>query len=961
MVIKKRQMRKWGLLPALLSLALTAAGCGDLPGAAEEEEESNSAATTEGVGVVGSLNLQGSSLRLTADYKFKASYADADEDEGSFDPVSGAYSISTKEGLAFSLTLFVDGSPECNWMFKIGDSQVGSFQATGSLDLGTSDCVDGQVVISEDKIQAFAASDYRAKVLSGEIDATVKAALFDEKGQSLIPLSGIGGPDDGPGGPDDCHDCGGPGGPGPGEFHGPGGGGVTPEQCRAGGYNVPEFFQYGGEGDHKIEDYMPTLYFTEEADGTSQMSVVETDPDSGDTSVQIFSNLKVTGFNTNFTFVGDSPLDLIRLKEDVASDLIRELLERKDSHNNFNHDQGIHLDAGRCDPLQIMNRILGEALQRNQYTNIESAFQGMHHGGGHFGGGEGSPKCSDSEGAASASIVGLNDFCYDTNETTGVKTLKTSFGLSDSAETAASTLCTWTEEKKNWRYEDWESQSTAGDCIRNKCSQTGGCYEESRTENTTVEACDAQQQEHWAANPNDYDTHFHFEADRPTMWGLCQTIYDAGTKLRICGADINFGATGPGQEWNFMWHIDHNYLQGLTLAEADSELEKAELTGDGNFGSFIKGIQSDIEFCKDSFIANINDLSTKKEKMDTLLEALASIKSRGYIDDTVSDDEGFVDDTNFNMTTVQHTATTELVENTAAYIEDWKEVLEGITVIYNVLEKAAIKTEGESKCLIEEVDTEEKFETLYTPYKLAVDGFDQMWDCSNVGTEGSLKYYRCKVENNNMCQEWDQDLNRIKRFGMSAPRYQTGSSSVTDSGGALLTEESSSTEEKVACAIPSGAETYVDFKSLLNLASTSEGCNQISEKILAHGALNTSNSRDFPAGSMYAKLLIITSIAKGATCEVDVKQPAINAETGCWDYVNSDGTTYAAASAAAKEAGEQVEGTFTLKYSSDSIEVDKIFSKDKIELIMMPNSTFKDAEGNSTTDTDALLEELANE
>ena len=91
----------------------------------------------------------------------------------------------------------------------------------------------------------------------------------------------------------------------------------------------------------------------------------------GELNRDVFTGMKLSGFENEFTFVGETTRGEAALKRQVTDRAMKIFLANKRFHHVGDGLSDIFIDRW-CDPINIMNRILSESLYRDPYKEIES-------------------------------------------------------------------------------------------------------------------------------------------------------------------------------------------------------------------------------------------------------------------------------------------------------------------------------------------------------------------------------------------------------------------------------------------------------------------------------------------------------------------------------------------------------------------------------------------------------------
>ena len=994
MVIKKhRKGSSWRLFPALLSLVLTVAvGCGGLPG--EETEEDTDTATSSGENnqVTGSLALA-ANLHLTEDTVIKATYAKYDEDTSELTS-SGAYALSVKP-YPFSITVFQNDAPVCSFRFQIGENSVGSLEITASLDLGALTCADGEAVVSEEKLAGATAEDFKEAVKNGTVDAELLAKLTNENGLAMQMLSffderqghskdGPGGPGDGPGGPD----YGGPGG-GP-DYGGGGYGGpsylacpdcghhggfepIDPRVCAKVGYSVADWAYHdfhheeGGEGEG--EDMIVFLEPNEE--DSTKYDFVITETRDGEESVDIFPQVKLGGFGKEFAMIGKNNRDLDDLKAEVAENAIREQIRRLDTGNQ---PPPTTWTDQWCDPLNIANEARGQ-LGYQAYENIETIFNGNQ-------GFMGTPWVSDQQRdlcsvveGGSNSLLMVDDFCFDTADD-GTKTLKTS--LSTDAE-----LIFCHAANDGAKVDFWEAplKTLAGD-LKNGCKleyhDSFGSWHQTLADvdeatctdynkiNEVVDAAGVTD-----ARDADWDNS---RKDAWTFWGgikrdmrwVCSKLRLEGNNLQVCYNFIDYNQEPDrSEDWQTVPGI-----WDVKLIEADAQIEEEKARNAGHDG--LSHTRDRIKQCVSNFDNTVRELEKRQADIASLNKAVEIVSTSKDADgnlkyittEEVGRNHG---PGSFKFQQDQMTKLAAVLEKAEASMAGWLSSINTIKSTYALLTEAFVKADKEDaeKCLPDDL-TEENFEPIYTQYDYAFNGKDG--DKTKKGLDGWQK----AAFNHFQCMNYDNNIRKIKEFGISAPTQGQKDSNSSASGSVddlFLTEECSGFTdhrgrcvEMVTCKVPTGQATYITFDDLVDLAEIQSGCEEVPEKFVMTGrVLERSEtvpnpwggSTEVPEGTIRAKVLVMTKLPKDS-CSVILKFPALDKDS-CFDYQNSAGESWT--SLTDEQRADADPADYKLVYDDQKASMKELSSRQIIEIALFDRTEI-DEEGDND---EAILESLFDE
>jgi len=959
--------------------------------------------------------------------------------KGTFDK-TGPYSIDIPKGVPFSLTLFDgSGSPECTWLFKIGEEISGSVQLSGNINLGQSSCIDGQVEIPSHVITERIPKKFKEQLRKGVLSKGVKDALFSSDGLSVIPIGKNGknkdrgnqpncdGPNCGGSHQPNCDepDCNGPEHFVDNIFNG----GKPAILCEQAGYTVPAFFKgeqkFNFKDQNTLKNTGPTIYFLENTDSDGKISydmiVEEQNRENQELTQEVFPNMKITGFGRNFAFHGRSDINANNLKTDIAARIIGEIINqtRGEYAPPSFHAKS---DPWRCDPLNLANRIRTEMLHRAplNFNNSNNAI--MTHldcpecGSANFqweykSENSEKPLCSVSEEEDSSPTAGylkLTDFCP--VNSSGNPDLAFSNITNDLARTSARVICNAYHGGAKYEYNAPivdENAVQSRVCVRRGANIWGNYRVQTLTNVTTKEACWKVSRSYtsWEADNWKWRPGHALLAQEEPMWKSCKNLRNDGIELWSCQwleDQDSSTQSNSNSFWPDIWD--------KALTAVDGIIEQSKLKHENQSNSSINNtdwIAKEIGECSENMAVSLSSLEKRKQKYSLLMKAIESIEnskdSNGKNLYITTEEKKFKKRGDFSITSGKIVRLKNIMKKYELRLDRWNNILKDIQEVYGTLQTVAVKASGDTPCLAEEIETNEKFTMLLDKFNFAWNG-DASLEVSENGDD-SLTYglatIQKKVFAHTYCQEMDPNIKNIEHFGMSAPVVGKVGAVQADIRESFLTEKSGSrTGEEIACYIPSSGQQYITSRDLINKVTLKPGCENIVEKVTAVGHLNGQTYEEntpfgsvkVPKGGLLANVLLMTSRPKandGTECTITIKKPLVDSN-GCWVYkYNSsagtdgdsnphesspkDGQIYAdqyrtaenLADAHAKVMALNVlskdEVFYTLQFESNKVRMQDISKREKLKIVLIPNSALKQAKDAGLDDFEAALENLFNE
>ena len=957
--MKKSKTILWRPLGSLLALGLMF-GCSgssgddsDTPTTAASGEEGS-----EAFAATGSLALSGTALSLAGETVLKASYAKYEETKATM-AADGSYDLSLRKA-PFSITVFKDDVPVCNFLFKLGDNNVSSLEPAGDMAFGDLTCADGRVEVPEERFAENVAPEYKDSIANGEIDQDVLDLLLDPEGLQVVMLGGgPGGPDGGKGGkgPKLQGGHGGPGGPGgPGDFKP-----ISPAACTKAGYSVPDFFYRShnesfGEEEFEEEGHDegegPTLYFESQEDGSYEMIAVS----DGQTEqeVDVFDQVKLSGVGKEFAMVGTSLIDERELKAQGAEEMLREIMHRLDTGDQpppppSNSDP-------ICDPLSMVNKILMQ-LGRAQYTT-KTVFTNFNNHD--FSGGPGGPVGAEaplcSALATTSSEVELDDYCFDADGK--IKTTITS--------NAGLSICQVALAGGPANYHNHKLKGADGKVKK-------GCFKESRskfgtgwteTEVAGVAEADCYQAEkaegdlivsrHW----KDFDRSMNDDCSElrtKDKVNLAVCVWNRNDQIEPNFVEPNFDAAPIPDGW---WDGK------ITLVDADAAKLQAKQKLGGGF-SAAKEVMDNIDHCVAEYDQTVKELEGRKAKFNSITSAITLLQSSKnddgslkYIKDEV---DKFRRNGDFSFATKDLTALSAVLEKGKANLDAWAKGIKDIKATYAVLRKAAVKVDSgdANKCLPDAIGTQAKFEGIYNSFKNAVLG-------DGTTTNRGLEKTQKAAFNHFQCMDMDENIRRIRDFGLSAPvQGVKGANSATAKAeeDSLFLQDACTgfynhlgqCVEVVSCSIPSGAVTYLTFDNLLDLATIEDECKTIEEKVGMTGRYNELEfkvgDQVVPEGVFTANVMLVTKMPKN-DCKITLKFPKLD-DNGCFVYQSTAGKKFSELTAKEKSTAKAAD--YPLQYETSETSLENFANKEVFQVLLVKGS---EVESQKEKDDEAGASEL---
>ena len=409
------------------------------------------------------------------------------------------------------------------------------------------------------------------------------------------------------------------------------------------------------------------------------------------------------------------------------------------------------------------------------------------------------------------------------------------------------------------------------------------------------------------------------------------------------------------------------------LNEADAEIETQKANNGGYNALADKRRQ--IDQCVSQFDQTVKELDKRKADINAIKKAVeiinTSVNSDGtkkYVKDSLGN---YQKRGEFAFLASEMTKLDAILTKAEAAMTGWKKSINVIKGTYAKLKNALVKADQEDaqKCMPDEIGTQAAFEKIYNLYDLALNGKTD--DNANRGVEGWQK----ASFNHFQCMNYDDNIRKIKEFGLTAPTQgqkdsnkeeSTDSLFVTQEGCDGFYDNFGKCVEMVTCKVPSGGATYVTFDDLLAKATIEDGCDEVPEKFAMHGRVLERNetvrdpwggSRQVEAGTIRAKVLIMTKLPK-ASCKVTLQFPKLDKDS-CFDYKNAAGTSWS--SLTDDERSAATASDYTLQYEPSETNMEKLSSRQIVDIALFPNSQIQSSAEKDAGGGDDTLESLLDE
>jgi hypothetical protein len=739
---------------------------------------------------------------------------------------------------------------------------------------------------------------------------------------------------------------------------------------------VPDFFfqdfhnQDAGkesEGDGNA----PTLFVEEKADGTYRMRA-ESKGGDGQQQVDVFENIKLGGTGDEFALVGAAPVNPSELKAMAAEGALREILF---TFNTGNEPPPMPTWTDlSCDPVQLVNNII-TTLGREPYDN-SPIFQQM--GGGNFpkptfrANGVSKPLCSAVSGSGST-LLTIKDFCFESDGIT----------LKKQTVTAAKMICQVAKEAGPVNYWNAKLKDDKGEpvksCIKESNNKWGTGYRREFVDQTQAQ-CDASRLASMTTPPSDGSWMNYDWRDVERNMNLdCSELRVAKVKLKECqfNFDVAVEPSFTQPSYDEQPQPDRWWDGKFTLVDAAVAIDEArskKMNGGGM--SPLDHVKQQIDMCSANFDRTVKELNNRRAKIDGITTAVSLIattkNAAGNLKYIKENADGFVKKGDFSFTSDQVAKLQAVLKKAVTSLDGWADSIKKIKDTYMVIKNAALKAEADDshKCVADEIGSKAAFTTIYVRFDQAYNGV------TNDKTSRGLKNWQEIALNHFQCMDMDQNLLRIRNFGISAPisGIEDSNASAANAKEALLTAEAATCDftdgrgrciKNIACQIPAGAETYVPFNTLLDKGEIEAGCEGVTQKVAMMGRVNAHdhkvNSIEVPAGQLVASVLLMTSMPK-KSCSLTLKVPSMDKDS-CFVYANAEGKSWGELTADERKAATASD--YSLAYDSKKVPMLNIANREVIQVMLTPNSdvptlketevgTVKSDSGNS--DLDSLIQ-----
>jgi len=323
----------------------------------------------------------------------------------------------------------------------------------------------------------------------------------------------------------------------------------------------------------------------------------------------------------------------------------------------------------------------------------------------------------------------------------------------------------------------------------------------------------------------------------------------------------------------------------------------------------------------------------------------------------------------FKFNEEEMTKLSAVLEKAETAMEGWLASINTIKSTYAVLKGAFVKADKEEgeKCLPDDL-TEDSFTDIYNQYNYAYNGVDG--DSTKKGLDGWQK----AAFNHFQCMNYDENISKIKEFGISAPTQGQKDSNTAEAESVddlFLSQECDGfidyqgrCIETVNCKVPTGQPTYITFDDLVDLAEIEAGCEEIPEKFVMTGrVLERSEtvpnpwggSTEVPEGTIRAKVLVMTKLPKDS-CSIILKFPALDKDS-CFDYQNDAGESWGALTDDQRRDAEPSD--YKLIYDDQNASMNDLASRQIVEIALFDRT--ETGEDEAIDDDEAILDSLLGE
>lgn len=966
-------------LGALLVVTYVLAGCGqntssgdgsaDSPSstagssgsASPQADSANSAASSAAksagtsFALTGSLSFKSSSqgLSLTEetsstvnldDVLVKATYAEEEETTSYLDD-QGKFFLPLRNK-PFSITVFQDELPICNFIFQVDQARVGSLLATNDLAIGLVICRDGQALIDSASVASSLDQSYKDSIASGKISDSLRATLLAQEGLGVVPLVQF----------DEFKDQ---------RRYSLGRAReqlklpVSPEICRAGGFAIPEYFftRFDQEGNRKPEvaAKFERSVFVKSASTAGSYDMIFRDKGlDGQVVDRIFSGIKLEGAGAEFSLIGSTTTDPTDLKAQVVEDRLREVLYSQDSGTeNYATPR---FDDEICDPLDMVNRIL-KVVNRAPYQKTDSIFPvslwetlSTHNYATAYNGTTGGAAKNLCSVVMGNEPQTLREACQDSNGKY-LTNFSSRYAKPAVAEAFAS-ICDAKATGKSVGY--WiEKKDASGKPLKKCIMQT---YDSSSSSyvNTVVDlpiaSCNFYSYNY---NTQRY-TYYWLQTEYRSMGNDCSTLRLNGYTLRGCRYEYDYSL-----EPNYWKDIDWNKYPRTYWGTSLDALDALILAQETSESSDMKQLVADIDHClapyhrtEDEVTKRMTNIERLLATIDLILSAVDAKGTKKYISETAG---LFKEAGSFSFTSKEISALETVLKKAHAAVGRWAADVGKVKETLSLFKTAALRA-ANNACTQDQIATEAGFKSLYTDFYKAYAGVDG--DAATRGIAG----WQEVAYNHFVCMEMDSNINKIRNFGLTAPlvgikgSHRSLSERTTDVLGLVGNNEAaddcdfinwqSRCIKNVRCKVPSGASTYVPFDYLIDTAVITTGCDQIETKLGIIGRKNRQekeiNGVKINSGDITASMHLMTSLINGSTnfdqCKVTLKMPKIDAN-GCFVYQNAGGKNWA--DLTSDELKSANPSDYPLSYLLEVISLKDISHREVMDVVLKPTSELK--------------------
>jgi hypothetical protein len=875
----------------------------------------------------------------------KATYAEEEETTSYLDE-KGNFTLPLRDK-PFSITIFQDELPICNFIFQVDQAHVGSLLATNDLAVGLVNCRDGQALIDAATITDSLDQIYKDSIASGKISDSLRTTLLAEEGLGIVPLLQFD------------------------EFKNQRRYSlesareqlklaVSPEICREGGFTIPEYFftSFDRDGNHKSEGaikFERSMFVKDAGSNGSYYMIFRDKGLDGQAVDRIFPGITLEGAGAEFSLIGSTVVAPADLKAQIAEDRLREVLHSQDTGAE-NYATPRFKDE-ICDPLDMVNRIL-KVVNRAPYQKTSSIFpvplwetlSSHNYASDYNGSTGGSVKalCSVVMGNEPQS---LREACQDSSG----KYL-TDFASRYSNRTvseAFASICDAKATGKSVGY--WiEKKDSHGKPIKKCMMQT---YDSSTSSyiNSVVDLPISK------CNFYSYDydsqryTYYWVQTEYRSMGNDCSSLRLNGYNLRACRYEYDYNL-----ESSYWKNIDWNKYPRTYWGTSLEDLDALILAQESSESSDMKQLVSDIDHCLAPYQRTEDEVTKRMTNIERLLATIDLIQSA--VDEQgnkkyISEKAGiFKEAGSFRFTSNEIAALETVLKKAHLAVGRWASDVGKVKEVFSLFKTAALRASNNA-CTQDQIASESAFQGLYSDFHKAYAGVDGDANLRGIAGWQEVAY------NHFVCMDMDSNINKIRNFGLTAPlvgvkgSHRSLSERTKDVLGLVGADEAASDDcdfinwqsrcvKNIRCKVPSGASTYVPFDYLIDTAVITPGCDQVETKLGIIGRKNRQekeiNGVEIKSGDITASMHLMTSLTSAGTdfnhCKITLKMPKIDAN-GCFVYQNAEGKNWADLTNDELKSADP--NSYPLSYLLEEISLKDISHREVMDVILKPTSELK--------------------